>query len=355
LPYADGQYRKLAVDRPSSAAKKRMTQFDTRIDQLIVAALRNEANPGDLKELEAWRRASPDHELRYRQTERLWHLVGSTRLEVVHGRPPDASRIVEQAGIRALAVGAESIRRRWWKRRAVLVEAIAAAVVLSVIGLRLAFRAEDRGALAATEFSTGPAETATVSLLDGSIVRLGPESRLQVLGGASTRSVSFHGRAFFAIAHDRQRPFQIQTPAGDVKVLGTRFDLQTGQRDLQLVVLEGRVSLSNRGQETVVQRGQVGRVLAGVAVPAITVPDINAATSWLGDFYAFQSTPLREAAAEIGLRSGWEIQIADAKLVDRTVTGYFTERDLRIMIRVICAAVLADCDIAGRKVVMKAE
>ena len=322
-------------------------------EALIVAALRGDATGAELHQLQAWRATSPANEAAYRETARTWDALAAAKRSTPAIPAPEASTMVARAGIRPLAATPSDARPDGRKRR--WAAAMVAAAAVLVVGVGLGTRwgsSRSEPSLAATEFATGPSETATVSLLDGTVVRLAPQSRLRIDVGSSTRRVSFEGRAFFAVAHDPTRPFEIQTTAGEVRVLGTRFDLHAEERDLQVAVVEGEVSLQSRGRETRVGRGEMGRVLRGVTVPAIRAT-VDTSTAWLGTFFAFQSTPLRDAAAEITRRSGLRIRIADPALSDHSVTGYFDERDPAVMMRVICAAVVADCSVRAGQVVVR--
>jgi len=314
------------------------------MEALILAALRGEATAAELALLETWRAQSPGNESVYQETVRVWELIGRP---IADSAPPAAADLIARAGVRPLRSGpvASRIAPRWprW------VAALAAVAVLAV-GLRLAIRPGP--SLVANDFATGPGEQATMSLGDGTVVRLGPQSRLRIVATASTRRVSFQGRAFFAVAHDPTRPFEIETPAGEVRVLGTRFDLAVDEQDLRVAVVEGRVLLHARGRQTRVDRGEVGRVLRGVTVPAMPIA-MDSSTAWLGTFFAFSSTPLRDAAREISSRSGITIEISDSSLADRSVSGYFDEPDPKVMIRVICAAVVAECGDQGGKIVVR--
>ncbi len=326
-------------------------EANNEMDVLIAAALRGDATPEELERLWLWRRASPTNEAAFRDMARLWQVLGRAATEASASPAPSATVLVERAGVRPLPVfgAAGSTRSIRWRVEAV---AVAATVILG-IGLAAAWLARPNDpSLGVKEFATGSGETATVSLVDGTVVRLGPQSRLQLNRGSAGRTVSFQGRAFFAVAHDPSKPFEIETAAGSVRVLGTRFDLAVDQEDLRVSVVEGVVKLEARGQETLVRRGEVGRVLRGVAVPA-TRTAAGPSTSWLGTFFAFQSTPLRDAVAEITQRRGVRVIIADSSLADRSVTGYFDEADAAVMMRVICAAVVAQCPIRGGVIVME--
>jgi transmembrane sensor len=328
------------------APNREYTRVEPEIEQLITAALLGEATPEEMERLGAYRAASPGNERAYQETVRLWSLLNRVRPPDETASIPAAKDLVDRAGIRPL-MGVHPGRARAPKLGWRVVSAVAA-VLLVGVGASVAWLATRAGpSLGVNEFSTGVGETATVTLLDGTVVKLGPESRLRLEGGQSSRQVAFQGRAFFAVAHDPKRKFEIRTPSGDISVLGTRFDLQAVQKDLQVAVVEGRVTLRARGSESLVGRGELGRVLDGVPLPTIEAPDADSSTKWLGNFFAFQATPLRTVVAEILRRRGSQVSIviADSSLGDRAVTGAFDEPDYQVTMRIICAAIVADCEI----------
>jgi len=321
-----------------------MADRNRLIEPLIFASLKGESTPSEEERLEAWRQAAAENEQLYQETVRLWEVMGGAYQADQPGPPPIAAELVRSAGVKPIARQSDTFAtrygHRWW------VGAAAAAAAVLVVGLALREvrqRGKDRSQFGADEFVTGAGETATVSLRDGTVIRLAPSSRLVLASGSSSREISFQGRAYFAVARDEAHPFRIRTPAGDVSVLGTRFDVQARENDLRLVVVEGRVALSARGEQTVVQKGELGRVLDGVTVPAVKVPDADTTIDWVGNFVAFQSTPLRDVVAEIMRRYAVRIEIADSAVSGRTVSGWFAERSHEAILRVICTAVLAEC------------
>lgn len=199
---------------------------------------------------------------------------------------------------------------------------------------------------ASDEFVT-ETEPATVGLRDGSLVRLAPETRLQVHAREDAREVSLNGRGYFAVAPDRARPFTIRSDAGTVTVLGTRFDLTIAGQDLLLIVVEGSVGLTARGASVEVGAGQLARVVRGNLVPPVDVPDPSSLIGWVGNFIAFQDTPLRVAAAEIERRHGVRLEFADPRVGDRTVTAWFAGRDVEEIVEVICMVTQLQCVRAG--------
>lgn len=89
-------------------------------------------------------------------------------------------------------------------------------------------------------------QTQKVFLPDGSIIWLKENSSLtypEKFTGDS-RTVSFTGEALFEIAKDKDHPFIIESGQLTAKVLGTSFNIKTTAKEIAVIVLTGKVSLS---------------------------------------------------------------------------------------------------------------
>lgn len=327
-----------------------------QIDELIIAFLTSEATDREERELLKWRRASPENEFYYREFVRTWELAAGGDAPLAPGPPPTVEEVVRAAtapvGSAAWAPGThrETDWRSWFLRGSV-----AAALVL--FGFALSRFAPGGGSsprgFGANEIVTGMSETATVTLRDGTVVRLAPRSRLRLVDRVEAREVALEGRAYFAVAREELRPFRILTAAGTVETRGTRFDLQTDAEDLQLIMIEGRVAVTAGGREVEVAAGELTRVLSGTLVPAERVPDAMAMVDWTGRFLAFQATPLRQAALEIARAYRVRIEVTDSALAERTVTTWFADRSLEEVLRIVCGVVVAECSQRDDLVTMK--
>ncbi|NWO96408.1 hypothetical protein GY976_25075, partial [Escherichia coli] len=58
------------------------------------------------------------------------------------------------------------------------------------------------------------------------------------------------GEALFKVAHDKSRPFVVETRHGEVVAVGTMFDVSVGKGEAKVTVVEGvvRVALSEPGR-----------------------------------------------------------------------------------------------------------
>jgi ferric-dicitrate binding protein FerR (iron transport regulator) len=322
-------------------------------DALLFRCVTDQATPAEAAAVAVWRRASAEHEQRYRDLEAILTAAMAAEAARRPGDPPSAREIVRRAGASVtggvVALPRVATRRSW--TRPMLAAAALLLVSFSLVGgLRLF-----RGAYTThgvDQVVTGVSETATVELHDGTVVRLAPKSRLQVVPGAE-RSVSLEGRAYFAVAKKGGKLFRIQTAAGEVTVTGTRFDLEAQSRNLRLIVVEGSVILSSRHKRTTVTAGEMARVVGDSPAPVVRVPEAGALVDWVGNFMAFQATPLTEVAREIERRFGVRVALADSALGNHTVTAWFADGSLDEVVDVVCVVTSARCSIDGRVVTIR--
>ncbi|WP_297906372.1 FecR domain-containing protein [uncultured Parabacteroides sp.] len=87
----------------------------------------------------------------------------------------------------------------------------------------------------------------SVSLSDGTMVRMGPNSQLTYPKSfnGETRDVDLKGQAFFDVAKDRDKPFTVHTKNMDVTALGTAFEVfnHESENKLETILLNGKVKI----------------------------------------------------------------------------------------------------------------
>jgi transmembrane sensor len=101
------------------------------------------------------------------------------------------------------------------------------------------------------------AET-TQTLPDGSVVTLQGQSRIDWLpiGKNGPRKLIFSGNGLFNIAPDPARPFIIETPLVNIKVLGTSFKFQSTGDSATVVVYTGTIQVSTNHDSLILQAGE---------------------------------------------------------------------------------------------------
>lgn len=141
--------------------------------------------------------------------------------------------------------GRRSARRRLFVRIARIAAVIVPLIVVACAGIYM-FTRQDSPAQMCT-VSTAKNETSSLSLPDGTKVEINGRSILTFPSsfGKKQRMVSLEGEAYFDVAKDAKAPFVICTPAMEVKVTGTSFNLiaRNGAIYSELSLDEGNVSL----------------------------------------------------------------------------------------------------------------
>jgi transmembrane sensor len=308
------------------------------MDEVILKVLSGRATAEEESRLAEWRRSDPQNEARAKELESLWEATeGFVRGSVAS--PPSVAEIVSPrpSGTRRVP----STAGKW--RRIAPALAAAASLVIGFGTARLLSRAGGPTDAIPLDVVTAAGEMSTARLPDGTIVRLSPGSTLRVSGEAGVRSVTLEGRAFFAVAHERERPFTIRSRGGEVQVLGTRLEVTALEHELAVAVIEGEVAVSSGAGQVVLGAGDRTSNTAALVVESgpPSVPE------WLGSFAAFQATPLAAVAVEMEQRFNMIVQIEDLSLRDRTVTAWFVDSSAEDIMRAICQVTDVRCSITG--------
>src|SRR5690606_7675607 len=93
-------------------------------------------------------------------------------------------------------------------------------------------------------FRTGPEQTTTITLPDGSKVTLDEGTVLRADETRRERRLELvEGRAFFRVAKDASRPFVVRARGKTITALGTAFDVSLEAEQVEVTLVEGRVKV----------------------------------------------------------------------------------------------------------------
>lgn len=259
----------------------------------FVALRDDEATEADRQAFDRWLAADGTHAEAWRSLERMW------------------------GGLDAVAARAGRRRPRRLKRAA-------AAFVLAGL-MALGWSMAPEGLFADHRTATG--ELRTVTLADGSRVELGAASALDVAFSAGERRVILRtGRAFFTVAPDAARPFVVVARAGEVRVLGTAFDVNLDD-GVTVAVARNAVQVS-------VAAGPAARVAQGQGVrydarglSAVAPADIDSVQAWRQGQLVFRDAALGTVVAALQRYHSGRIALIGSGLGQRRVTAVFDAHD----------------------------
>ena len=256
-----------------------------------------------------------------------------------------------------------------------VVFAMAAALALAAFGWWQVGRPPPSAQIYAT--STGGYER--VVLADGSVVELNANTEVRVELLPNARRVALmQGEAHFTVTHDTSRPFIVSAHGVAVRAVGTAFNVRLAASSVEVLVTEGKVSVSDVGPALVAGpsrdernpqtglplRSASGQAISGsptflsanertvillaseksaFPIPSAPSPIVEAvasealreALSWQERKLVFAETPLRDVVAQFNRRNRLQLILGDAALAERPVGGTFAADNVEGFVRLL--------------------
>ncbi|HEX5775876.1 MAG TPA: FecR domain-containing protein [Caulobacteraceae bacterium] len=298
--------------------------------------------PHEARALEAWLAQDTRHLAAFEMIERAW------------GGVEDARRAPEILALRERARG-----RRSGLTRAVVSRAAAACLALAVIGAGgyglKASGVIDLRRFSNQEYATRVGEKTSVTLPDGSVVTLNTDTVLRTRASRERRIVYLdRGQAYFRVAKDAERPFEVHAAGRTVTALGTAFDVRVDGGRFEVTLVEGKVRVSAPVKPVAAPATpgapavRTTEMLAGDQFVATTDREWSVArtdptreTSWLVGRLKFEGEPLGDVVDEFNRYSQRKVVIDDPALAARPVSGAFRADDQDAFIEALEIAHLA--------------
>lgn len=275
----------------------------------------------EARELEIWLASDAAHRTAFAEIEQVWADGDDARAD------PDI-----------LAMREEALAERTSPRAM-----IAAAALLAVLGVGgwAAWRFDLIDAKPAAppeqEYATGIGQTATVTLSDGTMVTLDTNTRLRARETDGKRLAFLdHGRAFFRVAKNPERPFVVTASGKTVTAVGTAFDVRAESDHFEVTLMDGRVRVEAPAPTpTAPDAKRATDMTAGSRLIAedaqrwrIVHVDLQKEAGWLRGELIFKHEKLADVIAELNRYSTKQIVLRDAKIADRPIIGSFKAGDI---------------------------
>ena len=201
-----------------------------------------------------------------------------------------------------------------------------------------------------------------VQLPDGSEVWLNADSKITYKENfqGQNREVQLEGEAFFDVARDDSRPFIIHTPAIDVRVLGTAFNVRAyaderntetslirGSVEITLVKSPDRKKIILKPNDKLIVNNELATVAdrkdANTVAPLLTLAKIKYTakdtlaqeTMWTSDKLVFDAEPIEDVALKLERWYDVKVTIADEALRKTPFTGTFEGESLETVLEAL--------------------
>lgn len=282
------------------------------------------ASSRDQAAWQEWLHAAEEHQTAWRYVQEI-----SRGFEPLRGMPDP----------RLAANKLCSANDRLHARRRVLasVALLAGGGLLGWMGWREAFLPGSLMAWAA-DHHTGTGEQRDITLADGTRLWLNTASAINVSFTAAERRIALvAGEVFIDTAKDAARPFLVETAHGQMRALGTRFNVRLDGGETRLAVYEGAVEIrtASSGKTSIVPAGKQ----ADFTVDRIHEPKSAdlAREAWTQGTLVADNITLREVVRELRRYRKGHLGVAD-EVADLTVYGNFPIQDTDRVLAMLASA-----------------
>jgi transmembrane sensor len=295
-----------------SALTRDLEDIEMCAGRWILRRDRGELTPAERSELETWLSSDSRHREAYLQLDEAWRASAALKA----WRPADG-RISNDM------LGSAHVPQHKSTRLA-----IAASVLALVAASLFVWRTYFATSLYTTE--VGGYER--VLLEDGSVLQLNTDTRVQVRLTEARREVQLlRGEAYFVIARDPQRPFDVVSGDVVVRALGTEFSVHRKGGATVVAVTEGKVALARPAEprDVTLEAGELAEAAATrVRVEQVAQTELTRRLAWQTGELHFKNESLAEVVAEFNRYNRRRIEIVDAELARAEVGGNFKANDL---------------------------
>lgn len=274
--------------------------------------VRLEHDPGDEERaaIFRWIEEDPAHAVAFARAEAAWQ--GSERLKACSGDIPGAKE-----------TEADAVMARPLERRRLLAGALLAMPLFAGVSVFIWRKFQD-----SERFSTEVGEVRDVRLADGTVMHLNTGSSAEVQIDDKRRIVRLlSGEASFDVAHDKQRPFDVQARSATIRALGTSFNVRLRDSLVELMVTEGTVAVAAAAAKTPLEKVSAGRGAAirrdTIALTRLDTGTVRQRLAWHDRMIALDGESVEQAVAEFNRYRASPVVIGDPRVAPIRVGGLF--------------------------------
>jgi transmembrane sensor len=287
-------------------------------------------------DFQQWLETDTDHEKAYDAVVSAANLVTQQakvdpRLQALAARALEKPAATQQAekGSDKSAMQPGSLAgtlRTHWRSAAVL---LVTAGVATLGALKIA--QAPQGASPMASYANNENRQQQIKLSDGSIIHLDVGSEISVTMSPGERHLELaKGRAYFEVAHDKQRPFSVTAAGTRTVALGTHFEVSVQPEMVSVSLAEGSVAITDATGAADVEKwrevltpGQQLQIHADHDQRERNQVDANAIASWSKGRLIFNGMPLNKVLDEINRYASIKVHLGDTELANIPIGGNF--------------------------------
>lgn len=292
-------------------------------EKLLIKFLEKKCTQEELNEIFVWMNESHENTTYLFEMEEAW----STGNEYKYAQKEELDE-----GLNRLIIGIREKATLYVKFRNIIsslpvrVAAVVAVISLLSLNLYMMIHKSDAGAMNIVEVPRG--QRVNLVLSDGTKVWLNSDSKLSYPAKFSSgkREVILSGEGCFDVTKNKDLPFIVHSQDLDIKVHGTKFNVNSYNSDYTSVTLEnGSVEVAFADQFKPLMMKPNERLIYSKTDGVSLNKNIDASLSskWVSGELVFQSVTLKELTRELQRRFDMKIIIMNSNLESQLYTCRF--------------------------------
>ena len=306
--------------------------MENRINHIIARVLSGESSSDDILSLSEWLNENEKNRDEFRRLKNYW----DADVAFKHSVAPtfSADKLQQKINVQKR----QTYRRQLWRNAIPLIAAACLFFIFSTAFFL--YNTKDR----TSEYYTLLAgeHTSNFTMEDGTVITLNKNSRLSYSDkyGKDNRNVKLEGEAYFEVAKDSGKPFQVEINGASITVLGTHFNVKADAEsdDITATLVEGSIRFEGAKQNIVMTPNQQLTFSRSTNKVDVKHVDTDPFTFWKDGLLKYKSIPFIELIKELQSTYKVEIQIDSQELKNPavTVSGTFSqEQSIEQILKVI--------------------
>ncbi|MDR0266263.1 MAG: FecR family protein [Sphingobacterium sp.] len=168
-----------------------------------------------------------------------------------------------------------------------------------------------------------------ITLSDGTRVWVNAQSNLKFPAQFSEneRRVSLEGEAYFEVAHDAKKPFFVESKAGEIKVLGTHFNVFAYHDDIRATLVEGKVEVRQHENKLELNPGEFASLSKNNMIKGSA--DIQQDLAWHNNEFYFKKETIVNIAHQLSRWYDLDVKFRGNVQLNKEYSGSI-QRDVKL-------------------------
>lgn len=318
----------------------------------ISARLKDEADEDQMQQIQQWLDLSQEHPVILTEIMNVWSVSKSS----TEFYQPDLSVNWQKLMQKVNSRPKQNLFRTVYFRISAAA-AVLAMVFMAGLGLGDGFM-NSSNKVSYTRIIAPEGNKTQIVLPDSTHVWLNSGSELQYASdySARNRKVNMKGECFFDVVKDPEHPFIVQGSKFQVRVFGTRFNVNedASKNTADVTLVSGKVQVFNLDDKPVSELNPGQQLIYNQGIYHVQkAENMEALTAWLNNMLIFDNQPFEEVIHYLEKWYGVKIQLDHTLYYSHNYTFKVKTESLREVLALISVITPIEYQIEGEKVTIK--